>query len=187
VANSVTITDDGGDPDPECTSCTTSHPIGPQVSVSKDSVVAPGTVVAPGDTITYILTVEVSNGPTTADVVLTDTLTSSLTFGTVTSNPGGFVVSNAGTVTTFTLPSGASDGIYEVEYTVTVNPDATGTVSNSVVIEGGGDSDPECSSCSTSHPIAEDSVAIPTASTWSTILLILLLAGAGFLHLRWRA
>ncbi len=149
-------------------------------------MVAPGTVVAPGDTITYTLSVVVSNGPTTADVILTDTLDPALTFGVVTANPGGFAVSNAGSVTTFTLPSGASDGLYEVEYTATVNPDATGTVSNSVVIEGGGDSDPECSSCSTSHPIADDSVAIPTASTWSTILLILLLAGAGFLHLRWR-
>ena len=42
------------------------------LSVSKVSLPGDGTPVSGGDTITYALILEVSNGPTTADVVLTD-------------------------------------------------------------------------------------------------------------------
>lgn len=138
-----------------------------------------------GSTITYALMVAVSNGSTTADVVLTDTLGAGLTFGAVTNNPGGFVAGGTGNDRTFSLASGAVPDTYMVEYTATVNSDATGsTVNNNLLLSGGGDPDPECVVCSTDHPLDSDVVAIPTASTLGMMLMILLLAGAAVFRLR---
>ena len=149
-------------------------------SVVKEASPASGTPVAPGATITYTLSVVVSGGPTTADIVLTDTLDADLSFGSVTSNPGGFVAGGSGSVRTFTLPSGAADGLYEVAYTATVNAGTLGTVTNDVSVTGGGGSDPICVSCSTGHPVPSDIQAIPTASTWGLLLLMALIAGAAW-------
>jgi len=114
------------------------------LSASKVSLPGDGTPVSGGDTITYALILEVSNGPTTADVVLTDTLGPGLTFGSITDNPDGFVAGGSGNNRTFTLPGSVAPGTYMVEYTATVNLDATGTtVNNYVLIVGGGDPDPE--------------------------------------------
>jgi hypothetical protein len=155
------------------------------LSASKVSLPGDGTPVAVGDTITYALVLEVLNGPTTADTVLVDTLGSGLTFGTVTDNPNGFIVGGSGNNRTFTLPGGAATGTYMVEYTATVNMDATSsTVNNNLLISGGGDPDPECTSCSTDHPLDSDVSAIPTASTWGLLIMILLLASAAMLRLR---
>jgi hypothetical protein len=154
-----------------------------ELSAYKLSLPADGTPIVLGDTIAYALILEVTNGPTTADVVLTDTLGADLTFGSVTNNPGGFIAGGTGNDRTFTLASGTVVGTYMVEYTATVNLDATGrSVNNSVVIAGGGDPDPECGPCTTGHPFA--SVAIPTVSTWGVLLMIVLLAGAAVFRLR---
>ncbi|MBK9654182.1 MAG: isopeptide-forming domain-containing fimbrial protein [Rhodanobacteraceae bacterium] len=152
VGNSV-VPAGGGDPDPICTNCTTTHPVTPQIAASKASNPASGTTVLAGDTITYTVSLVVSNGPTTAPVALTDTLDADLAFGAVTSNPGGFTPGGAGQVRTFTLPTGAASGTYVVEYTATVNANATGTVGNSVVPTGGGDPDPVCTPCTTVNPV----------------------------------
>ncbi|MCB1050594.1 MAG: IPTL-CTERM sorting domain-containing protein, partial [Acidobacteria bacterium] len=164
VGNNVVPTG-GGDPDPECTTCSTSHPLTPQISVAKSADPASGSPVVPGDTLTYTLTLQVANGPTTADVVLTDTLDSDLTFGTVTNNPNGFVPGGSGNTRTFTLASGAATGTYVVSYTATVNLGATGTVGNNVVPTGGGDPDPECTTCMTEHPLPSIGLAKQVTST----------------------
>ncbi|MBV6413837.1 MAG: hypothetical protein OMOMHJEC_01656 [Xanthomonadales bacterium] len=154
----------GGDPDPQCNPCSTGHPVIPQIAASKVSNPASGTQVLAGDTITYTVTLVVSNGPTTAPVVLTDTLDADLTFGSVTNNPGGFTPGGAGNTRTFTLAIGAASGTYVVEYTATVNADATGTVGNSVIAAGGGDPDPQCSPCSTGHPVIPQIAASKTSN-----------------------
>jgi hypothetical protein len=155
------------------------------VSASKVSLPGDGTPVGTGDTITYALLLEVIDGPTTADTVLTDTLGSGLTFGSIIDNPGGFVAGGTGNNRTFTLPGGAGSGTFMVEYTANVNPDATSSsVNNNLLVSGGGDPDPECTSCSTDHPLDTDITAIPTASTWGLLLMIFLLASAALLRLR---
>ena len=155
------------------------------VSASKVSLPADGTPVAVGDTITYALILAVSNGPTTADVVLTDTLGAGLTFGSVISNPDGFVAGGTGNVRTFTLTGNAVEGIYMVEYTAVVNVDATGaTVNNNLFVTGGGDPNPECGSCSTDHPLESEVEAIPTASILGLLLMIVLLTGVAAFRMR---
>jgi fimbrial isopeptide formation D2 family protein/uncharacterized repeat protein (TIGR01451 family) len=92
--NAVAITGDGGDPDPECLSCTTNHPLAdPDVSVAKSADPVSGTEVSPGQTLTYTLTVTVSDAATTADVVLVDTLGTGLTVDSV---PAGCVAAGSG-------------------------------------------------------------------------------------------
>jgi hypothetical protein len=56
-------------------------------------------------------------------------------------------------------------------------------VTNVALVSGGGDPDPGCASCSTSHPLDSDAAAIPAASTWGLLLMIALLAGAALLRL----
>jgi hypothetical protein len=147
------------------------------LTANKVSFPADGTPIALGTTIAYTLTLEISNGPTSADTVLTDTLGAGLTFGTVTSNPAGFILGGTGNDRTFTLSSGASSGTYVLDYTAVVNMDATGaTVNNSLFVTGGGDPDPVCTSCSTGHPLAGEIQAIPTASTWGLLLLAAMIA-----------
>ncbi len=152
VANQV-VPSGGGDPDPDCASCATSHPVVPQISVAKSADPVSGSAVAVGETLTYTLSLAVVNGPTTAPVVLTDTLDAGLDFGSVTANTGGFVQAGGGNVLTFTLAAGATSGIYLVSYTATVNGKATGSVGNNIVPSGGGDPDPDCTTCATTHPL----------------------------------
>ncbi|HET8940820.1 MAG TPA: hypothetical protein VFN13_02385, partial [Rudaea sp.] len=126
VHNGVVIdsTHGGGDPDPQCTSCTTTHDLSdPTIVYSKSSNPASGSTVNAGDTITYTLTATVSKAALTAPLVLTDTLTAGETFGSVTSL-GGYTLGGTGQVHTFTLPSGTVPGTYAVTYTATVNQDA---------------------------------------------------------------
>ena len=165
VGNSVVVTGPGGDPDPQCPSCTTSHPLAdPQVSVTKASNPASGTNVTAGQTITYMLTAVVADAALTAALDLSDTLDADLTFGSVT-NPGAFSANTAGNPLVFTLPAGTTPGSYSVAYTATVNNDAIGTVRNSVVVtDPGGDPDPQCPSCTTSHPLADPQVSVTKAS-----------------------
>jgi fimbrial isopeptide formation D2 family protein/uncharacterized repeat protein (TIGR01451 family) len=153
VGNNV-VPSGGGDPTPDCPSCSTSHPLAdPAIVVGKSADPASGTNVTAGQTITYTLTATVSDAALSADLVLSDTLGTGLTFAAVT-NPGAFTPdTTAAPLLTFTLPSGTVPGVYTVSYTATVDTDATGTVGNNVVPSGGGDPTPDCPSCSTSHPV----------------------------------
>ena len=140
------------------------HPLTPQVAVVKSSDPASGTAVNRGDSITYTLTATVSAANLDADLVLEDTLDADLTFGSVTA-AGSFTANTAGNPLVFTLPAGTAPGMYSVEYTATVAATAEGSVGNNVLITGpGGDPDPECSDCSTEHPLPDPIVSVNKAS-----------------------
>ncbi|MCF7750136.1 DUF11 domain-containing protein [Bacillus subtilis subsp. subtilis] len=168
VGNQVTATNPrGGDPDPGCSSCATTHEI-PQavVTVSKASLPAAGTTVRAGDTISYTLTVVIATSAITQPVVLNDTLGAGLQFDSV-SAAGAFACS-ANLVCT--LPAGTLPGSYSVTYLTHVAANASGPVGNVVVGEGGGGGTPSCTTCSTEHPLAEprvvlDKTADPTSGT----------------------
>jgi uncharacterized repeat protein (TIGR01451 family) len=102
-------------------------------------------------------------------VVLTDTLDADLTFGAVGANPGGFTPGGSGNTRTFTLATGAASGTYVVEYTATVNADATGSVGNSVVAAGGGDPDPVCTPCTTVHPLGPPILSVVKTLTGESL------------------
>ncbi|MGH8086129.1 MAG: OmpA family protein [Lysobacter sp.] len=160
VANSVEAGNaPGGDPDPTCTTCATTHPIVPaDILVTKSANPAAGTTVAPMEAIEYTLTVTVTNSALTQDLVLEDTLGAGLEFDAVTS-PGSFICT--GTLIC-TLPAATTGvGTHSITYRAIVDADATGSVANSVVASNapGGDPDPSCATCSISHPI------VPTETT----------------------
>src|SRR5690606_6267744 len=107
--------------------------------------------VSVGDTITYTLTATVSDSQLVADLVLTDTLGTGLTFGSVT-NAGVFTCTGS---LSCTLPAGTVPGTYTVTYTATVNDQAVGTVANAVVgNQGTCDVD-----CDIEVPVADPSVS----------------------------
>ncbi|WP_368563038.1 isopeptide-forming domain-containing fimbrial protein [Pseudoxanthomonas sp. UTMC 1351] len=128
----------------------------PTITTSKVADPVTDATVNPGDTITYTVSTVVADGSTTADFQLTDTISTGLAFGTIVSQAPAFAGSCAvsGQTLTCALPSDTPAGTYDVSYTVAVAAGATGTVSNQVVIAGGGDPDPVCNPCNTQHPIA---------------------------------
>ncbi|WP_149196624.1 DUF6923 family protein, partial [Luteimonas suaedae] len=126
-----------------CETCTTVNPVDPTVLVNKSVDVGDGTAVAVGDTLTYTLTVDVANAVTAVDEVMTDTLGTGLTVGTM---PAG--CTNAGQVVTCTLAAGAATGTHTFVYTATVNEDATTQVENNVEPSTG-----ICGDCTTINPV----------------------------------
>jgi uncharacterized repeat protein (TIGR01451 family) len=148
-----------GPDNPNCTNCSTEHPVAASVvTVAKTSNPASGAEVAPGDIVTYTLTVTVANSITTDAVTLTDTISGDQALtGAL---PAGCVASGSGLVCT--LAAGALPGSYSFSYSTLVAADATGTLGN-VVVPSGGD-DPTCVSCSTSHPIVATAVTVSKAS-----------------------
>ncbi|WP_140725004.1 CshA/CshB family fibrillar adhesin-related protein [Pseudomonas sp. Hp2] len=147
----------GGDPEPECTSCSTTHVV-PQtvISVTKTSLPAAGTTMRAGDVISYTLTAEVAQSATTAPLVLNDTLGAGLRFESVTAS-GAFACSAS---LVCTLPAGTAPGSYSVTYSARVADDASGPISNVVAGEGGGGQPPSCVTCGTTHPLAEPRVVL---------------------------
>ncbi|MEJ2791567.1 MULTISPECIES: isopeptide-forming domain-containing fimbrial protein, partial [unclassified Pseudoxanthomonas] len=129
-----------GDDAPTCAgSCSTetpvTEPLPPLVTYAKGAALpADQTEVSVGDTITYTLTATVNNAATTAELVLTDTLGTGLTFGSVT-NAGAYTCNSTNPLVC-TLPAGTLPGTYTVTYTATVNAAASGTVNNAVVGTG---------------------------------------------------
>ncbi|MDH5835099.1 OmpA family protein [Luteimonas kalidii] len=154
----VPSTPPGGDPDPDCTTCETGHPLTPVTAVAKTSMPASGTTVAPGDSLAYTLSVTVVNADTTEAITLTDTLGAGLTLSGAL--PAG--CSASGQVVTCVLASGATVGTHTFTYEATVDADATGTVGNVVVpsTPPGGDPDPGCTTCSTDHPVEPTSITV---------------------------
>src|SRR5690606_22074588 len=112
---------------------------------------------------TYTLTVEVESAATLSDVVLTDTLGTGLALDAA-SLPAE--CSAAGQTVNCTLATGAAVGEYTFSYTAAVTADATTSVQNAVVAEGGNDPDdpanpqPDCSSCTTDHPVDKPEVTV---------------------------
>ena len=160
MGNSVVASGGGGTP-PTCSNCSTTHPlVDPTIAVGKSSNPASGDSVTAGQTLTYTLTAEVTGSALTSDLVLTDTLGGGQTFGSVTSAGDFTADTSAAPVLSFTLPSGTVPGTYTVSYTTTVNDDASGSVGNSVVASGGGDTPPTCSNCSTTHPLTDSGIVV---------------------------
>ncbi|WP_395791875.1 hypothetical protein [Aquimonas sp.] len=155
VQNTASVSG-GGDPGcpaaARCNSTITTPVGGPNVALAKTANLASGSLVVVGNTITYTLQATVSDAPLTAAFQLTDTLGAGLLRGAVTAGP---FTCGAGEPLVCSLPSGTAVGSYSLSYTATVQAGATGTVSNSVTISGsGGDPDPVCSPCTTTHPLA---------------------------------
>ncbi|MGK2287196.1 isopeptide-forming domain-containing fimbrial protein [Pedomonas sp. V897] len=152
-ASARTITNIARNPKQSTPSCPSAQcvvtPLAPKVTFSKTSNATQAKV---GDVIRYTLTATVANGTTNNALTLTDTLGTGLTFKEVTS-AGAFTADTSGApVLTFTLPAGRAPGTYSVSYTATVNEDATGTVTNTVV--GAGGDNPSCTgSCTTTATI----------------------------------
>ena len=122
------------------------------------------------------------------ELALEDALGAGLTFGGITDGGDFTLDASSALELMFTLPSGAVPGIYSLEYTVTVDDDATGTVGNNVAVAAsGGDPDPDCSICSTDHPLDEPAgptspaptVAVPVDNRFGLMLLAMLLVLAG--------
>ena len=164
VGNSVVASNPpGGDPDPRCDACTTTHDVvAPTVLVSKASDPASGGFVLPGQAITYTLSVEVQASATTGDVVLVDTLSGQQTLSGAA--PAGCTASGNGLACT--LPAGSLPGTYTFVYTTTVDAGASGAIGNSVVATG--NDNPECSGCVTTHPIGSPAISATKTATLTT-------------------
>ncbi|MEI2453808.1 OmpA family protein [Lysobacter firmicutimachus] len=145
------------------TPCGTETPVATPAVTYEKTVSTAGPVVV-GDTLTYTLTVTISNAQTTDVTTLTDTMGSGLDFVAVT-NAGPFTC-NAANPLVCTLPSGTVPGSYAMSYTARVNGQAGGTVNNAVV--GTGTDAPSCSTvgCATVTEVAPPVVTYnKTAST----------------------
>ncbi|MFT3756074.1 MAG: isopeptide-forming domain-containing fimbrial protein [Pseudoxanthomonas sp.] len=161
IANAVTFPNGTIDCDASGNDCNETTPVGPGIVTTKTSSPASGSNVIPGQTITYTLTVVVSNAATTAPLILTDTLGANLTFGAVT-DAGGFAC-NAASPLVCTLPANSPTGSYVVTYTATVDAGAAAgtTVNNSVATDptnNGGDGSPSCPTatpCTTEHHVVD--------------------------------
>ncbi|WP_449468052.1 isopeptide-forming domain-containing fimbrial protein [Stenotrophomonas humi] len=129
-----------------CLTCKTVNPVDPTITVNKSVNPGSGTTVSVGDTLTYTLTVTVTNAITTQPEMLVDTLGAGLTVGTL---PAGCTVS--GQVITCTLATGAAIGTHTFEYTATVDATATTSVSNSVVPSTG-----TCLTCTTTNLVTPE-------------------------------
>jgi large repetitive protein len=142
---------------PACAgACSTSTPVAaPIVTVAKSSDPAADTQVEFGQTITYTLTVTVSNAATQVDLTLVDTADPGLTIGTL---PSGCAMSEA--TIRCTLPAGSPVGVYTFAYTGTVNAQAGGSISNEVTASVSAGDPPICASCSLTHQVTAPQVRL---------------------------
>ncbi len=138
----------------------------PEVVVSKTSTPISGTAVNIGGAISYSVQVDISGGPLTSSLQLTDTLGTGLSLGAVTAGP---FTCNAANPLVCSLPAGTGVGSYTLTYSATVNAMAVVSVANSVAVTAnGGDPDPVCTPCSTTHPVIAPELSInKTASAAS--------------------
>ncbi|KAF1716065.1 hypothetical protein CSC74_12950, partial [Pseudoxanthomonas yeongjuensis] len=144
-----------------CTTCTTTNPIVPKVSVVKSSDPASGETVKANDLVTYTVSVTVANSATTEAITLTDTLSGAqaVQADSIVAPAGGTCMVS-GDVLTCTLAAGTAPGVHSFVYQARVDADASGNIGNQVIATGGGGEDPDCVSCSTEHRIAEPVVNV---------------------------
>ena len=154
LRNSVTA--DGEEPPAVCPECstTTTHEVPPIWTLEKSSDPASGSMVAPGSTITYTVTVRNPSASAVTDLTVSDDLSQVLNnaaWGSVTTSAG--TAERDGDDLTWTIPSVAANGSATMTYTVTVNDDAFGATLRNVVT-GDGDVPPQpCETCTTTHEV----------------------------------
>jgi uncharacterized repeat protein (TIGR01451 family)/fimbrial isopeptide formation D2 family protein len=157
----------GGPDNPTCATggCTTTHPVvAPQVTVTKSSDPASGATVNAGDVITYTVLVTVANSATLTPVVLADALSGDQNLTGTPSVPAGGACAAATGGLQCTLAAGTLPGNYPFVYQTVVAATASGTVGNVVAATGGSTTDPVCTACQTSHPIADPVVEVTKTS-----------------------
>ncbi|WP_420122595.1 DUF5979 domain-containing protein, partial [Nakamurella sp.] len=133
-------------------------------TVTKSSTPASGSTVAPGDPITYTLTVSSTGAVPVHDVIVTDDLSQVLPFATIgpITAPDGTAAMVDGTTLTWTvgtLPAQGEDGdTLTLSYQATVNPGAGGVTLRNLVTGAGdvppttcAEPDPDDPACSTVH------------------------------------
>lgn len=152
----------------------------PEIEVRKSSDPASGTTVAIGDTITYTVDVEIGIGPLLAPLELLDTPDPGLALDTVSAGP---FACNDSFPLLCTLPAGTGPGSYALVYTAIVQADAVASVGNVVVAQGGGGPDPQCTDCTTGHPLApavsvSKSVQPATAAPGATVVFTVTVSNA---------
>lgn len=164
VNNQVQITGNGGDVDPVCGTCSLTHTVlHPEVAVSKSATPDANTAVNIGQSLSYTVTVAVSNAPLSAEFAFNDTPGTGLEFGSITNADAAFNCTGA---LACSLPAGTPIGNYTVTYAATVVESAGASVSNQVAItSGGGDEDPVCSSCTVTHNVDKPVVAVAKTAT----------------------
>ncbi|WP_162893068.1 isopeptide-forming domain-containing fimbrial protein [Microbacterium halotolerans] len=153
------VTGEGDVPPTECSvedPCETTHETPAEWSLSKTSDPASGSVVAPGDTITYTLTAENSSKGAVDDVVVTDDLGDVLDdaeFGEFVDDDGGNAVRD-GNMITWNVGTLAAGETRTVSYVVSVNDDAKGVTLRNVATGEGEQPPTECTvedPCETTH------------------------------------
>jgi uncharacterized repeat protein (TIGR01451 family)/fimbrial isopeptide formation D2 family protein len=119
LTNSVTANGSGG----TCVSCTTSSSTA-KWSLTKTSDPASGSVVKPGDTLTYTLTVANEGPVAVTGAQVSDDLSDLLDDATLGTLPAG--VTRSGTTLTWAVPTIEVGGVASVSYPVTVKASARG-------------------------------------------------------------
>ncbi|MFA5590925.1 MAG: DUF11 domain-containing protein [Lysobacteraceae bacterium] len=162
-------TDLGNNPDPAQADLTVLP--APLVTFSKSANPASGEFVAPGQVITYTLTVQVANAATLGDVLLEDAFGPGLTLLPA-SLPTGCVASAGGVRCTLAGGATPAGSPYVFQYQAQVDAGATGVVQNVVTASGGAQPgvDPACSApgvCATSHPIQTPALELVKSVTSS--------------------
>ncbi|MGH3689751.1 MAG: MSCRAMM family protein [Microbacterium sp.] len=138
------------------------QPVG-KWTMSKSSDPSTGTVVRPGDTVTYTLTAVNASAAAVDDVVVTDDLSDVLdnaSFGSFTGDDGA-LASRDGDTITWNVGTLAANSTRTVTYTVTVDEDAVGVTLRNVAT-GTGEEPP--AECTTEEPCVTEN---PTPGFWT--------------------
>lgn len=158
--------------------CETEHPT-PGWVLEKSSDPATGSVVDPGDQVTYALTVTNDSNGVVSNAVVTDDLSDVLQYATLDALPAGATLS--GSILTWQVPTLLPGRGAQLSYTVTVDSDAYDVSFANVATPGDGG---ECLTCTTTHETPPDNPDNPDnpnlPDTGGTSLAPLGL-GAGFL------
>jgi uncharacterized repeat protein (TIGR01451 family) len=174
----------------------------PSVSASKAVALAVDQTgdghVDPGDTLIYTVVLVNNGGMVATGVVFTDTpdVNTTLVVGSVTTSAGTVVLGNTAGDTSVRVDVGSlagGGGTATITYRVTVNaplPEGVHQISNQGLVAG--DNFPDTSTDDSATPGGGDPTviqldelegAIPVASTWGLLTLLLLLAALGFRRL----
>lgn len=167
IRNVVTVR--GEEPPTDCDPCTTEH-MTPSWTISKSADPVDGSVVEPGDVITYTLTARnTSERAPLIGAIAVDDLSGVLDDAALHGElPAGVTVS--GTTLTWAVPDLEPGASTTVSYAVIVNADAVGaTIRN--VVTGGGEIPPTCEEdCETEHTMQAWTIAkTSTPASGSTV------------------